>query len=114
MPRSASMCQASSLFLRTRPMSLAPAILRPVLTIGAAAEVEEEDAGEAYTRLGRHGRFDVAVALLALHELDAGRRLLAVDGGAQPAKVLQEELARRGVAAQPEVLPGNVGKGFEL
>src|SRR3954449_4817314 len=83
MPRSTSTCQASSLFLRTRPMLLPPAYFRPVLTIDAAAEFQEEHAGESDARLGRHGRLDIAVTLLAVDELDAGRGFLAVNGGAE-------------------------------
>src|SRR5262249_61547139 len=72
MPRSASICHASSLFRRTRPMSLAPAALARALTIGfAAAELQVHDARQADPRLRRHRRFYVAVALSPLRELDA-------------------------------------------
>src|SRR4051812_27047229 len=113
MPRSGSMCHASSLFLRTRPMSLAPADLRPVLTIGAAAELEEEDAGEADSGFSGDGRLDVAIAFFTVDELDAGRGFFAVDGGAEPAQILEEELAGGGVAAEAEVFAGDVREGFE-
>src|SRR5436309_15597587 len=113
-PRSASMCQASSLFLRTRPISLAPAYLRPVLTMFAAAAIQKDHAREADARLGRHRRLDVAVPLLAIDELHAGRSLLAIDGGAEAAQVFQEELAGVGVAAKSKVFAGDIGKRVEL
>src|SRR6516164_9823290 len=111
MPRSASMCQASSLLRRTRPKSLAPADLTRALTIGfAAAEFQVHDACQTDPRLRRHRRLHVPVALLALGELDARRDLLAVDGRSQPAQVLEEPLPRRRIAPQPQMLARNVGQ----
>jgi hypothetical protein len=46
--------------------------------------------------------------------VDAAGHLDAVDGGAEPAHVLQEEAARLGVAPQPEVLARDVARGLEL
>src|SRR4051794_22035901 len=114
MPRSASICHASSLLRRTRPMSLAPADLTRVLTIGPAAELQENDAREADTRQRRHGGLDIPVALLPFGELDARRDLFPVDGRAQPAQILQEPLPGLRIAPQPRMLAGNVRQGVEL
>src|SRR5262249_13548462 len=114
MPRSESACHASSLLRRTRPASLPPANLSRVLTIGCAAELQEHHARESDARGRRHGRFHIAVALLAIRELHARRRGRSVDGRAQAAEVLQEKLPVRGIAPQAEMLSRNIGRRIEL
>src|SRR5437016_1535786 len=131
MPRSGSMCQASSLLRRTRPGSLAAALFTRALTIcfgfnggrrdyrlhrsdSRVAKLEVHDVRKTDARLLGHWRLDVAVALFALDEFDARRRLLAVDGGAEAAEVLEEKLSRGRIAAQAEVLARDIGQSFEL
>src|SRR5450759_391127 len=114
MPRSASIWNASSLLLRTRPGSLAPALLTFVLTIRCTSELQEHHARQANARARRHRRLQVAVALFAAFHFDAGGRLRAVDRRAQLAQVLEEKLPARRVAAQAEVFARHVGQRFQL
>src|SRR5262249_37435861 len=84
------------------------------LPIPGAAEIEKEDVGQADAGGVGDGRFDITVPLFAVDILDAGGCLLAVDGGAEAAEVLEEEFAAFGVAAEAEVLARDVGEGVEL
>jgi len=84
------------------------------LLMRGASELQENHSGKANPRLRRHWRFHLAVALLAVAEIDARRRRLPVDGSAQPAQILEEELPAGGIAAQPEMFPRNVGQRLQL
>src|SRR5579871_188824 len=114
MPRSGSMCQASSLLRRTRPGSLPLAQFTLALTMRCASEIQVEHFGEADTRPFRNRHLHVAVAFLSVYIFDARGRLFAVDGGAEAAEVLQEKLAAQRVAPEAEMFPRNIRQGVEL
>src|ERR1017187_6172824 len=114
MPRSASMWNASSLLLRTRPGSLAPAHLTFVLTIRCASEFQEHYARQTDARARGHWRLQVTVALFTACHLDAGRRLHTIDRGPQLAQVLEEKLPARRIAAQAAVFARHVGQRFQF
>src|SRR5689334_17585900 len=94
-PRSTTVENASSLLLRTRPGSLAPAHFSMLLTIRRASEIQIQDAGQPDTRPRRQWCF-----LLRSHAR-------ALNRGAQAAHVGQEELAGGGIAPQPEMFARN-------
>src|SRR5215475_1802578 len=107
MPRSGSICQASSLFFLTRPGSLPPALLTLVLTIRNASELQIYDARQADSCLFGYRHFQISVALLAFRHFDAGRNLFPVDCSAQPAQVLQKKLPALRIAPQTKVFARN-------
>src|SRR5580704_11168952 len=77
-------------------------------------EVQKDDTRQADARRRWQFHFDVFVALLPIDVFDAGRNLLAIHAGSQAAQILDEEVARLGVAAQAHVFARNIGERIQL
>src|SRR5579871_1727343 len=94
----------SSLLERTIPTWLSPAHRSLVLTGMSASrgrlELQKYDVRQSDPRLGRQLHFHVFIPLLVIDVLDAGWNRLAVHAGAQPAQILDVEIACGGVAPQ--------------